>query len=301
MVWVIGSRGMLGSELVRQLGQNGVSFVGTDRDVDITSRQDLDGFAAKNEGINWIVNCAAYTAVEKAEAEPELAERLNATGAGNVARTAARIGARMVHLSTDYVFDGTGRTPYTEAMPVAPLGVYGRTKAEGERLVQEALPEAHIFRTAWLYGPRGKNFVFTMLSLMNSRDEIAVVNDQYGSPTCTIDLARYIIMVILGGQEIPGNPHPAVMPGIYHCTGEGETTWYGFAREIYKIGREKGLITGECEVKPCTTAEFGAGVERPAYSVLSKAKLKRALRTKLPAWQESLRAFMSSPMFSEQP
>jgi len=300
MVWVIGNKGMLGSEIVRQLEQNEISFIGTDREVDITNQSELDGFAAKNSGINWIINCAAYTAVEKAETEQELAEKLNATGAGNIAKTASNIGAKMIHISTDYVFDGTGKTPYTEIMPIAPLGVYGRTKAEGEKLVQETLPDSYIFRTAWLYGPRGKNFVFTMVNLMNTRSEITVVNDQYGSPTCTIDLARYIIMVILGGQEIPGNPHPNVMPGIYHCTGEGETTWYDFACEIYKIGKEKGLITNECNVKPCSTEEYGAKVERPAYSVLSKAKLKKALQTKLPTWQESLRAFMSSPMFKEQ-
>lgn len=301
MVWLIGKNGMLGSEIARQLERNEVRFVGTDRDVDITSQSDLDGFAASNPGINWVVNCAAYTAVEKAETEQELAEKLNATGAGNIARAAARIGARMVHISTDYVFDGTGKTPYTEIMPIAPLGVYGRTKAQGERLVMEAHPDAYIFRTAWLYGPRGKNFVYTMVSLMNSRDSISVVSDQFGSPTCTMDLARYIILTILGGQEIPGNPHPRLMSGIYHCTGEGETSWFGFAQEIYKIGREKGIITKECQVNPCTTAEFGAAVERPAYSVLSKSKLKKALQQQIPSWQESLRAFMSSPFFKEMP
>ena len=301
MVWVIGNKGMLGSEVVRQLEQNEISFIGTDREVDITRQSDLDMFVAKNHGINWIVNCAAYTAVEKAETDQTLSEKLNAVGAGNIANIAKNIGAKMIHISTDYVFDGTGRTPYTETMPISPLGVYGKTKAEGERLVQENLEDFYIFRTAWLYGPRGKNFVYTMLDLMNSKPELYVVSDQYGSPTCTIDLARYIIMVILGGQEIPGNPHPAVMPGIYHCTGEGETTWYDFACEVYKIGKEKGLIKNECKIKPCTTEEYGAKVKRPAYSVLSKSKLKKALQTKLPAWQESLRAFMASPMFKERP
>ena len=207
----------------------------------------------------------------------------------------------MIHISTDYVFDGTGKTPYTEIMPMAPLGVYGKTKAQGEELVLKAHPDAYIFRTAWLYGPRGKNFVYTMVNLMNSRDSISVVNDQFGSPTCTLDLARYIILTILGNQDLLGNPHPKIMSGIYHCTGEGETTWFSFAQEIYKIGREKGIITKECEVKPCTTAEFGAAVERPAYSVLSKSKLKKALQQKIPSWQESLRAFMCSPFFKEMP
>lgn len=301
MVWVIGNNGMLGSELARQLEQNEIAWIGTDRDVDITNPVALNAFADDHPGINWIINCAAYTAVEKAEAEPEIADKLNAEGAGNIAATAAQIGARMIQISTDYVFDGTGKTPYTELMPVSPLGVYGRTKARGETLVLQHLPDAYIFRTAWLYGPRGKNFVYTMVNLMNTRDSLTVVNDQFGTPTCTIDLARYLIMVVLGGQDIPGNPHIPVPPGIYHCTGEGETTWYEFAREIYRIGTKKGLITHKCTVNPCTTEEYGATVERPAYSVLSKSKLKKALQIKLPSWQESLLAFMSSPAFAEYP
>lgn len=301
MIWLIGNKGMLGSEIALQLEDAGLNFLGTDRNVDITNFKDLENFAAQNQGINWIINCAAYTAVEKAETETDLAEKLNATGAGNIAKVAHKIGAGLIHISTDYVFDGTGKTPYTEIMPIAPLGVYGKTKAEGERLVMEAHPDAYIFRTAWLYGPRGKNFVYTMVNLMNSRDSITVVNDQFGTPTCTMDLARYIILTILGNQDIPGNPHPKIMSGIYHCTGEGETSWFGFAQEIYKIGREKGIITKDCEVNPCTTAEYGAAVERPAYSVLSKSKLKKALQQKIPTWQESLKAFMSSPSFKEMP
>lgn len=304
MIWLIGSKGMLGSEIARQLEEADLAFVGTDRNVDITNRQELEAFADGNPGITWVVNCAAYTAVEKAETEQELAERLNATGAGNIAATARAIGAGMIHISTDYVFDGTGRTPYTEIMPIAPLGVYGKTKAQGERLVLEAHPDAHLFRTAWLYGPRGRNFVYTMVSLMNSRDRISVVDDQLGSPTCTMDLARYIIHTITSSQataRFDGKPPTPIPPGIYHCTGEGETSWFGFAQEIYRIGREKGIITKDCEVTPCTTAEFGAAVERPAYSVLSKAKLKRALQQTIPSWQESLRAFMSSPFFKEMP
>ncbi|MBO5137746.1 MAG: dTDP-4-dehydrorhamnose reductase [Spirochaetaceae bacterium] len=301
MVWLIGNKGMLGSEVETQLEFNEINFIATDREVDITNLGALEAYVAANPNITWIVNCAAYTAVEKAEEEPELAEKLNATGAGNIATVANKIGARMIHISTDYVFDGTGKTPYTEIMPISPLGVYGRTKADGEKLVQKNLEDAYIFRTAWLYGPRGKNFVYTMVNLMNSKDSISVVNDQFGSPTCTLDLARYIIMTILGYQEVFGNPHRCLPPGIYHCTGEGKTTWYDFALEIYRIGKEKGIITKECQIKPCSTQEYGARVQRPAYSVLSKAKLKRALDLQIPTWQESLRAFMASPMFKQMP
>lgn len=300
MVWVIGSKGMLGSEILKQLEMNQISFTGTDLDVDITNPQELASFAAINSNINWIVNCAAYTNVEKAETEIELAEKLNATGAENIAKLANKIGARLIHISTDYVFDGKAKTPYTEIMKTCPIGIYGKTKEKGEKLVLQELPDAYIFRTAWLYGPRGKNFVYTMINLMNEKDEISVVNDQFGSPTCTLDLARYIIAVILGGQEIPGNPHPYVYPGIYHCSGEGQASWYDFAKEIYKIGKEKRIITKDCTIKPCSTKEFGSKTPRPAYSVLSKSKLKKALQTKIPHWQESLRAFMASPMFKEK-
>ncbi len=307
MIWLIGKNGMLGSEIARQLERADLEYVGTDREIDITDQAALDSFANGNHGIDWIINCAAYTAVEKAEEEPELAARLNAEGAGNIARTAKKAGARMIHISTDYVFDGAGKTPYTEIMPISPLGVYGKTKADGEKLVTETLDDAYVFRTAWLYGPRGKNFVYTMVDLMNGRDSITVVADQFGSPTCTMDLARCIITVILrdrqsGFSAAAGRQTiSAVPPGIYHCTGEGETTWYDFACEIYRIGKLKGIVTRDCTVKPCTTAEYGAKVARPAYSVLSKSKLKKALGIKLPSWQESLLAFMSSPMFKERP
>lgn len=299
MVWVIGSKGMLGSEIIKQLENNQISFIGTDIEVDITNPAELSTFATQNSNINWIINCAAYTNVDMAESEIELAEKINATGAENIAKVAKEISAKMIHISTDYVFDGKGKTPYTEIMKTNPTGIYGKTKEKGEKLVLQELPEAYIFRTAWLYGPRGKNFVYTMVNLMNSKEEISVVKDQIGSPTCTLDLARYIIAVIFGGQEIPGNPHPNVYPGIYHCSGEGESSWYDFACEIYKIGREKRIITKECTIKPCSTEDFGSRAPRPAYSVLSKSKLKKALQIKIPHWKESLRAFMASPMFKD--
>lgn len=293
MVWLIGCKGMLGSEIARQLEQNDVAFIGTDRDVDITDSSALEKFAAGHEGITWIVNCSAYTAVDKAEDDADLAALLNETGAGNIAHTAKQIGAKMIHISTDYVFDGSGKTPYTENMPVSPLGVYGRTKAAGERAVQESGCAWYIFRTAWLYGYDGKNFVYTMINLMNSRDTISVVADQKGSPTFAADLARCIVITIL--NAVKGSLLPE---GIYHCTDRGETTWFEFASEIYRLGREKGKITHNCTVKPCTTDEYPTRATRPAYSVLSKAKIQRALQIELPDWKESLRAFISSPLFS---
>ncbi len=308
VIWVVGSRGMLGSTLVRKIEAEGLPCTGTDREVDITDPAALKEYAAgifsggADRGGDWIINCAAYTAVDKAEDEPEAAAALNAAGAGNLAAAAVGSGAGFIHISTDYVFDGRGKTPYKETDRVCPSGVYGKTKLEGEELVLQAFSRHnggadakglpwYIIRTAWLYGPRGKNFVYTMVDLMNSRPEIKVVNDQWGTPTFSVDLARYIVMLLSSGAE----------SGVYHYSGEGETTWFDFACEIYRIGRGKGLITNECRVSPCATEEYPVKAVRPAYSVLSKAKLKRALGVPLPDWKESLLAFMSGPDFKNRP
>lgn len=294
MIWLIGNKGMLGSEIARQLERNKLPFVGTDRDVDITNIDALDTFAKKNndEGhpIEWIINCSAYTAVDKAEEEPELANLLNNIGAENIAKTAKKHGAKMIHISTDYVFDGSGSTPYTEDMPIKPLGVYGSTKAAGEQACQKVLDNLYIIRTAWLYGYDGKNFVYTMLKLMNTKDEITVVNDQRGTPTFAGDLANAILRLISSGN---------IPYGIYHCTNLGEISWYDFACSIYKLGKEKKRIdiSHNCNVKACTTAEYPAKTKRPAYSVLCKDKIQKTLIFTLPQWQESLRAFLASPLF----
>lgn len=295
MIWLIGNKGMLGSEIARQLESYEMAFAGTDREVDITSFDALDAFAsnlaAQGTPVQFIINCAAYTAVEKAETDQVIAAALNETGPRNIARTAKKHGAKMIHISTDYVFDGTGKTPYTEDMAIAPLGVYGRTKAEGEKAAAQELDDLWIFRTAWLYGADGPNFVYTMIRLMNEKPLLKVVNDQWGTPTYAADLARTIILFI---------KHNSAPSGIYHCTNIGETTWFDFASEIYAAGVEKKIIKNACTVQPCTTAEYGAKVARPAYSVLSKDKILALPYIALPPWQISLRAFLSSPEFKKQ-
>jgi dTDP-4-dehydrorhamnose reductase len=297
MIWLIGCKGMLGTEIARQFEQNGIPFTGTDREVDITDPAALDQFArSQKEHITWIVNCSAYTAVDKAEDDRELATKLNEDGPRNIASVAKKTGARFIHISTDYVFDGTGKVPYTEDMPVAPLGVYGVTKAAGEKAVQEILKENfYIIRTAWLYGWDGKNFVYTMVKLMNSRDSFSVVNDQRGTPTFAGDLARAVRKFIELGDR--GTPAPY---GIYHCTDLGETNWYDFAGEIQQVGMQTGLVTRTCAVHPCTTAEYPTKAVRPAYSVLCKDKIQQALGITLPQWQESLRVFMESALYRKE-
>ena len=290
MVWLIGCKGMLGTEIARQLKNSNIDYIGTDIDVDITKLEVLEDFANKNPKIDWIINCSAYTAVDKAEDDKDFANLLNNIGPKNISSVAKKINAKMIHISTDYVFDGTETTSYTEDMDVKPIGVYGQTKADGEKSVIDSGCEYYIFRTAWLYGYDGKNFVYTMLKLMESKQELSVVSDQKGTPTFAGDLANCVIKTITSKNQIPC--------GIYHCTDLGEITWYDFACEIYKQGKATGKLSNECKINPCSTDEFPTKAKRPAYSVLSKEKIQQALGITLPMWNESLNVFMNSPLFS---
>ncbi len=286
MIWLIGCKGMLGTELAEVLTASGLAWAGSDRETDIRDPRALESWLAAPGGANgqtidWIVNCSAYTAVDRAEDEEELARGINATGAGNIARLAASIGARLVHISTDYVFRGDGTHPYGEADPVDPQGAYGRTKAEGEALVSNLCPRNFIIRTAWLYGRHGPNFVDTMLRLMRERDSIGVVADQHGTPTWAHDLAQVIAAFV--------RREPASF-GIYHFTNAGQATWFEFASEIQRLGLELGLLDRACRIKRLTTAEYPTKARRPAYSVLSKDKIIAA-GISVPEWKESLRSF----------
>ncbi|MDR1903482.1 MAG: dTDP-4-dehydrorhamnose reductase [Treponema sp.] len=294
VVWLIGNKGMLGTELSLLLEERKIPFTGTDRDVDITDEAALTGFA-RQKPVNWIVNCAAYTAVDKAEDDGETCRALNTLGAANIARCAKSTGARLIQLSTDYVFDGKGNAagdaaprPCREDDETNPIGVYGLTKRDGEQMVLENNPASYIIRTAWLYGAYGNNFVRTMLRLMGERDEVNVVNDQRGSPTWARDLAGLILTLI----ETADKPGAVVPCGIYHYTNEGNISWFDFALEIYRQGRSRGLLVKDCKVKPCTSTEFPARVKRPEYSVLDKTKIKTTLGITIPAWDKSLGSFL---------
>jgi dTDP-4-dehydrorhamnose reductase len=291
---------MLGTDISLLLEKSGLPFTGTDREIDITDPAALTGFAEKQARLGskppfgWIINCAAYTAVDKAEDDIETCRRLNTLGAANIAACAKNIGAQIIHISTDYVFDGKGIAegdtlrPYREDDTTNPTGVYGLTKRDGELAVIENNPRSYIIRTAWLYGKHGNNFVHTMLRLMNERDEIKVVNDQRGSPTWAFDLASAVATVIKAvdsGKNIPF--------GIYHYTNEGNITWFDFAKEIYRQGRELGRVSKDCAVKPCSSAEYPAKVTRPAFSVLDKSKIKAMLGIDIPAWDKSLKEFLN--------
>lgn len=315
MIWLIGCNGMLGSEVVKQLTEKKLPFIGTDKEVDITNMEALENFVKTVETnsyfhsekltrtqrqIKWIINCAAYTNVDKAEEDVELATKLNENAARNIARIARSINAKLIHISTDYVFDGTAKIPYTENSQINPIGVYGRTKAAGEISIQKEMNQYYILRTAWLYGFDGKNFVYTMTNLMNSKEEIKVVNDQKGSPTCAVDLAEVVLKFIQKSEKAKSffGKNSAPSYGIYHFTNEGETTWFEFAQEINKLGVKHQKINNNCKVQPCTSAEFAAKVERPTYSVLDKTKIAKEFKMKIPSWEISLEKFIKNSRFS---
>ena len=280
-ILITGANGQLGREMRNVLtGDQRFNAVHTDvagNDIvmlDITDEAAVEQMVNEH-AINVIVNCAAYTAVDAAEDNEPLAERLNADAVGILARVAKRHGARMIHVSTDYVFDGKGCIPYTEEMPTCPQSAYGRTKLAGERQLLDALgDDAVILRTAWLYSPYGKNFVKTMLALGKDKPALKVVFDQVGSPTCAHDLARAIVIVMSADQW---------HGGIYHFSNEGVISWYDFTKAIHRLAG----ITG-CDVQPCHSDEFPAKAHRPAYSVLDKTKFKTTFGVTVPYWQDSL-------------
>ena len=280
---ITGANGQLGHEMRNVLADDRrfnaifTDVAGEDiTTLDITDEQAVEHIMATN-AIDIIVNCAAYTAVDAAEDNEPLAARLNADAVGILARVAKRHGARMVHVSTDYVFDGQGCIPYTEDMATNPQSAYGRTKLEGERQLQEALDDdAVILRTAWLYSLYGKNFVKTMLTLGKDKPALKVVFDQVGTPTCARDLARAIVTVMTADQW---------HGGIYHYSNEGVISWYDFTLAIHRLA---GITT--CDVQPCHSDEFPAKAHRPAYSVLDKSKFKTTFGVTVPYWLDSLEA-----------
>ncbi|WP_317447120.1 dTDP-4-dehydrorhamnose reductase [Streptomyces collinus] len=279
--WLItGAGGMLGQDVLARLHRDGERAVGLARgELDIADADAVrEAVAAHRPGI--VVNCAAWTAVDDAETHEAEALRVNGDGPGRLAEACARSGARLVHVSTDYVFAGDGTTPYAEDAPTAPRGAYGRTKLAGERAVLAALPEAgYVVRTAWLYGAGGGNFVDTMIRLESSKDTVDVVDDQRGQPTWTVDLADRLVR--LGQGALTGG----APGGIYHGTSGGETTWFGLAREVFRLlGADPG------RVRPTTSDAFVRPAPRPAYSVLGHDRWRGAGIEPIRPWREALEA-----------
>jgi len=273
-ILITGANGQLGNEM-RLLSKeyNSYNYFFTDvQELDITDKTVIGNFV-KNNKINCIVNCAAYTAVDKAEENPEICDKLNHLAPGFLAEAAESNQAMLIQLSTDYVFNGTNHIPYVEDDPTCPDSVYGRTKLAGEKAVIEKCSRSVIIRTSWLYSTFGNNFVKTMIRLGKEKAQLGIVFDQIGTPTYARDLASAIFAII-----------EKDVTGLYHFSNEGVTSWYDFTKAIYRIA---GINT--CTVKPIHTYEYPALATRPHYSVLDKTKIKKTLNIEIPYWEDSLK------------
>jgi dTDP-4-dehydrorhamnose reductase len=272
-VLVTGAGGMLGRDVARAAEAAGHEALALRRgELEITDGSAVSA-ALEQARPDAVINCAAWTDVDGAEAEEALAAEVNHRGAGYVARSAADAGARLVHVSTDFVFDGSARVPYVESSAPRPLSAYGRTKLAGEAEVARVCPEALIVRSSWLFGAGGRNFVDTMLRLAGERDEVSVVDDQIGCPTWTVHLAGALVALAEGGAR-----------GIWHVTGGGSCSWFQFAEEIFRAAAV------DCRAVPCSTAELGRPAPRPAYSVLAS---EREGAPRLPGWREGLAGYLT--------
>lgn len=274
-ILVTGANGQLGRELRRILEEKfpGVTTYTDVEELDITNGKDVDEFVERGD-FSHIINCAAYTAVDKAESDQTLCYRINADAVQNIATAASKYGVKVLHVSTDYVFDGTNHRPYRESDKVNPVSAYGNSKRKGEMVLLSMCPDAILIRTAWLYSPFGHNFVKTMIRLGREKQELRVVSDQIGTPTYALDLAEAIAHILGSRQWVPG---------IYHFTDEGACSWYDFTKAIHRIAGIKG-----CKVIPVATEDYPTAATRPAYSILDKTMIKKTFEMEIPYWEESL-------------
>lgn len=273
-ILITGANGQLGTELHEILEREfpGQTLYTDVQELDLTNAKVVDSYVANNE-ITHIVNCAAYTAVDRAEEEKMLCAAVNTDAVKNLAMAADANGAKIIHISTDYVFDGTNHRPYRESDKVNPISQYGTTKRKGETLLLALAPQAIIIRTAWLYSAHGNNFVKTMLRLADSQPEIKVVCDQIGTPTFARDLARAVVKVLQSHQWVPG---------IYHFTDEGAASWYDFAKAIFRIAGK------DVKVTPIPTEDYPTPASRPSYSILDRTRIKATYGIEIPHWEEAL-------------
>lgn len=278
-ILITGCNGQLGNE-IRSLAakcEDDCAFLFTDvQELDITDRKAVYAYIEQNR-VSVVINCAAFTAVDKAEGQEELCDLLNRVAPGYLAEAVASVGGTMIQVSTDYVFDGEGSRPYKEEDPTNPMTVYGRTKLAGEESVIRTCPGSMVIRTAWLYSTYGNNFVKTMMRLGKERDTLGVVADQIGTPTYARDLAKAILHIVRQGT----------VPGVYHFTNEGVCSWYDFTRAIHRLAGIDG-----CKVSPIHTEDYPVPARRPHYSVLDKTKIKETFGLEIRWWEDALKECM---------
>lgn len=275
-ILVTGSNGQLGQELQAiSRDYTDFNFVWTDRkELDISNRVEVNRFFG-GQPFDYCINCAAYTAVDQAEADADTAYKINVEGVQNLMEACHAYKVRMIHISTDYVYHNGQNTPFKEEDATAPKGVYARTKLQGERAVLEGMAEGIVIRTSWVYSSFGNNFVKTMLRLGKERDTLNVIFDQIGSPTYARDLARAILDIV--------QQQPSKLEGLYHYSNEGVCSWYDFAEAIFE------LENIACTVSPIETKDYPTAAQRPPFSLLNKAKIKQAFELKIPHWRKSLK------------
>jgi len=280
-LWIPGAAGMLGQDLCALAESAGFTCLRTGLETDIADVASVRDYLHAHRP-NIIVNCAAYTAVDKAETDTQENHRVNADGPAVLGACAAELGIGVVHVSTDYVLQGVAPEPLREDSPKGPRNAYGRAKAEGEERLAAANPRHWIVRTAWLYGLHGNNFVKTMLRLMSTKDSLTVVDDQQGNPTWTMDLAQALLRIVSQEEQ----------PGIYHFSGAGVTSWYGFACEIQTQALALGLLERAVPISPVSSSAYPTPAQRPAWSALDKTKIAKAFGVQVPSWQDSLRCYL---------
>lgn len=274
-VLVTGANGQLGYDLIKELNKRNIENIGVDKnDFDITNQDETENFIL-NCKPDAIIHCAAYTNVNKAEDEKDLCYKINVDGTKNIASACKKIDAKMIYISTDYIFDGKKNSPYEIDDNPNPLNFYGKTKLDGENIIKNSLEKYFIVRISWVFGKNGNNFVKTMLNLSQTQNELNIVSDQIGSPTYTVDLSKILCDMILTGKY-----------GIYHATNENYCSWYEFAQEIFKISDIK------IKLNPVKTKDFPSKAKRALNSRLSKKKLPESNFSKLPTWQNALARFL---------
>jgi len=292
-ILVTGKNGQLGQSINKLINieaktkynpnSNEFIFVGRE-ELDLSSKSSIDNYFNNNDNFDIIINCAAYTAVDKAEEEQELANQVNHLAVGQLARIANQQKAKLIHISTDYVFDGDGDNPYSETDKTSPINIYGKTKLAGEKALQEIMPtNAIIIRTSWVYSEYGNNFVKTMLRLGKEKDEISVVSDQIGSPTYATDLAEAILTIVNNKNCLDKQQSTEV----YHYSNEGKISWYDFAREIFRIAKI------DCKVNPITTNQYPIPAKRPKNTLINKDKISHRFNIDIFDWRKAIESCIS--------
>ena len=282
-ILITGAQGQVGKELVSIANQRGFDVIAAGQtELDITQLKNIESYVEVHQP-DLVINAAAYTAVNKAEEEQDITYAINRDGTANLAAVSKEKNIPLLHISTDYVFDGTKSEAYSENDAVSPLGIYGISKWQGEETIRQTLPEHIILRVAWVFGAQGNNFVKTMLRLAKDRDELSVVADQFGRSSPAKDIAKTLIILAEQYQK-----EKTLEWGTYHYCGDEKVSWCGFAKEILKQAKEQGLIEKDIKVNAITTAEYQDPTKRPANSMLDCEKIKNTFGIEMPSWKESL-------------